>query len=163
MFSDAFINTIGVDYKTKDLEIEGGTVTLQVWDLAGDFGHITSSFYRGAAGVFVLFDVGNKQSFENIQEWITAVQRFASEKVVTFLIGARCDVKREVTTEMATEFANKEGVQYFETSAKEATNVSEAFSAMAKQIYQVKKLGEAEVPKTNSKPKHKHKKKCPVQ
>ena len=108
------------------------------WDTAGQerFRTITSSYYRGAHGIIVVFDVTDLESFNNVKQWLHEIDRYASENVNKLLVGNKCDLtsKRAVTTEQAKEFADSLGIEYLETSAKNATNVERAFTTMAAQI-----------------------------
>uniref|UniRef100_A0A7S4IMH1 Uncharacterized protein n=1 Tax=Vannella robusta TaxID=1487602 RepID=A0A7S4IMH1_9EUKA len=149
-YSDVFISTIGVDYKSKNIQVDGSDVKLQIWDPSKDsqFNHVTSSFYRGAAGIFLMFDVGNAESFQNISEWLSAVKRFGSCNVTTFIVGAKCDKEeRVVSIEQAKELADSEGLTYIETSAKEDLNVEEAFNKIASSIAEIKAKEEILNPK----------------
>eukprot|EP01121_Diplochlamys_sp_Union-15-3_P015267 TRINITY_DN5011_c0_g3_i2.p1 TRINITY_DN5011_c0_g3~~TRINITY_DN5011_c0_g3_i2.p1 ORF type:complete len:209 (-),score=47.53 TRINITY_DN5011_c0_g3_i2:45-671(-) len=136
-FTESFISTIGVDFKLRTIEIEGLKVKLQLWDTAGQerFRTITSSYYRGAQGVIVVFDVTKKDTFNNVVKWLQELERYASEDVKKLLVGNKIDLTpREVTPEEAKELAQKLGLDYVETSAKTSSNVEEAFSRLAKMI-----------------------------
>jgi len=137
-FSDSFIATIGVDFKIKTMDINGAQVKLQIWDTAGQerFRTITSSYYRGAHGIIVVYDVTNPDSFGNVRKWLQEINRYASENVQKILVGNKCDLvsERKVSYEDAKELADELGVMFLETSAKNSTNVNVAFEQMAKKI-----------------------------
>lgn len=137
-YTESYISTIGVDFKIRTIELDGKTIKLQIWDTAGQerFRTITSSYYRGAHGIIVVFDVTDLESFNNVKQWLHEIDRYASENVNKLLVGNKCDLtsKRAVTTEQAKEFADSLGIEYLETSAKNATNVEKAFTTMAAQI-----------------------------
>jgi len=134
-FTENFISTIGVDFKIKTLNMEGKKIKLQIWDTAGQerFQTITTSYYRGAHGIVIVFDVTNQASFENVKKWLDDVERHASQNIVKLLIGNKCDLeqKRVVDFHTAKALADRLNMPYLETSAKFATNVNDAFEKLA--------------------------------
>ena len=137
-FSDTYISTIGVDFKIQTLVLGDKSVKLQIWDTAGQerFRTITASYYRGAHGIIVVFDVTNQASFDNISKWFDEIDRYAGEQVDRIIVANKCDLedKRVVSREDAAKFANQMGVTYLEVSAKNSKNVSEAFVNLAEEI-----------------------------
>jgi len=137
-YTESYISTIGVDFKIRTVELDGKTIKLQIWDTAGQerFRTITSSYYRGAHGIIIVYDITDVESFNNVRQWLFEIDRFASEHVNKLLVGNKSDLvnKRVVTKETATEFAEGLGIPFLETSAKNSTNVEEAFLTMAAQI-----------------------------
>jgi Ras-related protein Rab-1A len=148
VFTESFISTIGVDFKIKTMEIGGKVVKMQIWDTAGQerFRTITSSYYRGAQGIMVVYDVTDRESFNNVGMWFKEVERYAGENVSRMLVGNKIDLAtyRAVTTEEGAAFADALSgqavsgqavkVPFMETSAKKNTNVEEAFVRMATEI-----------------------------
>ncbi len=120
------------------MELEGKTVKLQIWDTAGQerFRTITSSYYRGAHGIIVVYDVTDKQSFDNVKQWLNEIDRYANENVNKLLVGNKSDLteKKVVDYQTAKAFADEIGIPFLETSAKNATNVEQAFMTMAAEI-----------------------------
>ena len=120
------------------MDVENKVIKLQIWDTAGQekFRTITSSYYRGAHGVIVVYDVTNRESFNNIKNWMGEITRYASENVNRLLIGNKCDIdsKKAVTTEEGKELADSLGIPFMETSAKTSTNVEQSFLRMASEI-----------------------------
>ncbi|KAJ1916582.1 Ras- protein Rab-1A [Mycoemilia scoparia] len=137
-YTDSYISTIGVDFKIRTIELDSKMVKLQIWDTAGQerFRTITSSYYRGAHGIIVVYDVTDKESFNNVKSWLQEIDKYAAEGVHKYLVGNKSDLqdKRQVTTEEAKEFADSLGISFIETSAKESENVDEAFVSLARQI-----------------------------
>ncbi|XWS32440.1 hypothetical protein CRYUN_Cryun23aG0159300 [Craigia yunnanensis] len=108
------------------------------WDTAGQerFRTITSSYYRGAHGIIIVYDVTDQESFNNVKQWLNEVDRYASDNVNKVLVGNKCDLtaNKVVSYETAKAFADEVGIPFMETSAKDATNVEQAFMAMAASI-----------------------------
>lgn len=137
-YTESYISTIGVDFKIRTIELEGKTIKLQIWDTAGQerFRTITSSYYRGAHGIIVVYDVTDTESFENVRNWLQEIERYANENVNKLLVGNKCDLtsKKIVDYTTAKEYADHLGIPFLETSAKNATNVEQAFMTMAAEI-----------------------------
>ncbi|KAJ1548844.1 GTP-binding protein of the rab [Cladochytrium tenue] len=137
-YTESYISTIGVDFKIRTIELEGKTVKLQIWDTAGQerFRTITSSYYRGAHGIIVVYDVTDQETFNNVKQWLQEIDRYAVEGVNKLLVGNKSDLtsKKVVEFSVAKEFADQLQVPFLETSAKNSSNVEQAFLTMAKQI-----------------------------
>mmetsp|Transcript_39858 Transcript_39858/g.100460 ORF Transcript_39858/g.100460 Transcript_39858/m.100460 type:complete len:203 (-) Transcript_39858:113-721(-) len=133
--------TIGVEFGTRTVNIDGNRVKLQIWDTAGQekFRSITRSYYRGAAGALLVYDITRRETFEHLTSWLEDCRQYSNEHIVIMLIGNKSDKEaaREVTAEEGMEFAEKHGLTFMETSAKTADNVDAAFLSSAEKIYQV--------------------------
>ncbi|CAL9763423.1 unnamed protein product [Musa acuminata subsp. burmannicoides] len=137
-YVDSYISTIGVDFKIRTVELDGKTIKLQIWDTAGQerFRTITSSYYRGAHGIIIVYDITEMESFNNIKQWLSEIDRYASDSVCKLLVGNKCDLveDRVVETEKAKAFADSLGIPFIETSAKDSINVEKAFLTMCTEI-----------------------------
>mmetsp|Transcript_14891 Transcript_14891/g.20805 ORF Transcript_14891/g.20805 Transcript_14891/m.20805 type:complete len:204 (+) Transcript_14891:96-707(+) len=137
-YTESYISTIGVDFKIRTIELNGKTIKLQIWDTAGQerFRTITSSYYRGAHGIIVVYDITDQVSFNNVKQWLQEIDRYACENVNKLLVGNKSDLasKRAVDYNTAKEFADSLGIPFLETSAKNSTNVEQAFLTMAGEI-----------------------------
>jgi len=161
-YTESYISTIGVDFKIRTIELDGKTIKLQIWDTAGQerFRTITSSYYRGAHGIIVVYDVTDQESFNNVKQWLQEIDRYACENVNKLLVGNKCDLtnKKVVDYTSAKEYADQLGIPFLETSAKNATNVEQAFMIMAAEIKNrvgppaAAQAGPAGVKISNSKP-----------
>ena len=136
VWSDTFVPTIGVDFKVKTIEIGGKKVKLQIWDTAGQerFRTVVSTYFRGAHGIFLIYDITNRDSFKNLENWLIEIEKNASENVLKILIGNKNDLEdeRDISPDEGKSFANRNGMQFIETSAKMNTNVNEAFETLGK-------------------------------
>jgi len=137
-WTETHISTIGVDFKIKTLEIDGKTVKLQIWDTAGQerFRTITSSYYRGAQGIILVYDCTDRESFNNVKQWMGEIDRYACENVNKLLVANKCDLvdQRQVDTQAGKEFADGYEIPFIETSAKTSYNVDKCFIQMATSI-----------------------------
>ncbi|CAD2222071.1 hypothetical protein AGDE_03322 [Angomonas deanei] len=137
-YTESYISTIGVDFKIRTLNLDGKVIKLQIWDTAGQerFRTITSSYYRGAHGIIIVYDTTDMESFNNVKTWLNEIEKYASENVNKLLVGNKSDLvtKKVVDTQVAKDFADSLGIPFLETSAKNATNVEEAFIRMASAI-----------------------------
>ena len=136
VWSDTFVPTIGVDFKVKTIDIGGKKVKLQIWDTAGQerFRTVVSTYFRGAHGIFLIYDITNRDSFKNLENWLIEIEKNASENVLKILIGNKNDLEdeRDISPDEGKAFANRNGMQFIETSAKMNTNVNEAFETLGK-------------------------------
>ncbi|PON75096.1 Small GTP-binding domain containing protein [Parasponia andersonii] len=150
--------TIGVEFQTQVVDIDGKEVKAQIWDTAGQerFRAVTSAYYRGAVGALVVYDISRRTTFESVKRWL---DELSSEFViVTFidvihfnsifmvhcdtamarmLVGNKCDLEniRDVSVDEGKSFAEEEGLFFMETSALESTNVQTAFEMVIRDIY----------------------------
>ena len=140
-FRTKHISTIGVDFKIVNVKIGETTVKLQIWDTAGQdrFRTISSTYYRGAHGAIVVYDVTSSQSFYNVEHWINDMNAY-NQNVYKILVGNKDDdpngtsVSKIIETKEAQTLAKQLNVNSFETSAKENINVKEVFEDMAHEL-----------------------------
>ncbi|KAI8833480.1 ras family-domain-containing protein [Chytriomyces cf. hyalinus JEL632] len=141
-FTNQYKATIGADFLTKDVEIDGKNVTTQIWDTAGQerFQSLGVAFYRGADCCVLVFDVNNSKSFDQLDSWRDEFLLQASprdpDNFPFVVLGNKVDLeesRRQVSQKRALAWCQQKGkIPYFETSAKEAINVDMAFQTMAK-------------------------------
>ncbi|KAE9622128.1 hypothetical protein Lal_00032691 [Lupinus albus] len=131
--------TIGVEFQTQIVEIEGKEVKAQIWDTAGQerFRAVTSAYYRGALGALVVYDISRKGTFDGIKRWIQELDTQNDSSLARMLVGNKCDLEniREVSTEEGKTLAEEEGMFFMETSALDSTNVQRAFEIVIREIY----------------------------
>ena len=121
-FSPTTQSTLTMEYIRKTIKINNKKIMLQIWDTSGqeNLFSLTSSYYRNSCGVILVYDITNKSSFENLQNWIEKIQNRASEKIRIVLVGNKIDLEnqREVSFLEGQRFAKKNGFLFFEVSAK---------------------------------------------
>ena len=139
--------TIGIDFKTKTLNINDQEIKLKIWDTAGQerFRNITNQYYKGADGIVLVFDVTDEASFEKIKDWMDQIlSNTNKDEICLVLLGNKCDVEaatRSIKPEQGKELANELNINYFETSALSGYNIKEAFETLTIDIMKKKKIG----------------------
>eukprot|EP00816_Leptocylindrus_hargravesii_P005155 CAMPEP_0196812076 /NCGR_PEP_ID=MMETSP1362-20130617/20219_1 /TAXON_ID=163516 /ORGANISM="Leptocylindrus danicus, Strain CCMP1856" /LENGTH=217 /DNA_ID=CAMNT_0042187493 /DNA_START=71 /DNA_END=724 /DNA_ORIENTATION=- len=138
-FDDHIQSTIGVDFKVKHMEVDDKRIKMTVWDTAGQerFRTLTSSYYRGAQGVVMVYDVTRRDSFENLAQWLREVQLYTpnnGEGVVKLLVGNKIDLDRKVPREEAEAWARANGMLFLEASAKTKLGIRQCFMEVVQKI-----------------------------
>ena len=137
-FQDAYLSTIGFDFKFKMVTLKNGKqVKVQLWDTAGQerFRTIAKSYYKGAHGIILIYDVSNPKTYDNIKKWLAQIKEEASSKVCIILVANKIDhEERVVTEEQGEKLAKSFNLKIFESSAKENINVTEAFQEVIENI-----------------------------
>lgn len=149
-FSQSFVSTIGIDFKVKTTTIDGQPVRMQIWDTAGQerFRTITTSYFRGAHGILLAFDLTERRTFQSVENWVRQItdhlktqggegdekQEDGGEDVALILVGTKSDMveKLQVTEVEGQALAAKHQMRFFATSAKFNSNVKESFDALAR-------------------------------
>jgi small GTP-binding protein len=137
-FSLATQSTVGVEFGSKILKKNGKAIKLQIWDTAGQerYKSITSAYYKGSKGAFVVYDITRKTTYDNIDKWIGELKTNGSEDVLIMLVGNKSDLedKREVITEEVEKKAQEQKLAFCETSALNGKNVEYAFENLINEI-----------------------------
>ena len=125
------MSSIGVDFKTKQIELDDHSIKMQIWDTAGHekFRTITTSYYKSAQAIIILYDITQKSSFDHIRNWITEIDKFGKQGVLKVIVGNKLDLEnnRKISKEDAENLALKYGLKLWEVSAKDNTNIEEMF------------------------------------
>ena len=137
--------TIGIDFKTKTLNINNQEIKLKIWDTAGQerFRNITTQYYKGADGIVLVYDVTDEASFDKIKDWMDQIlSNTNKDEICLILLGNKCDIeKRSISYEQGKTLANELKVNFFETSAQTGQNIKEAFETLTADIMKKKKIG----------------------
>ncbi|KAK9278516.1 hypothetical protein L1049_028083 [Liquidambar formosana] len=133
--------TIGVEFAYRSIKIGDKVIKAQIWDTAGQerFRAITSSYYRGALGALLVYDITRRSTFSNLKKWLHELREYGKSDMVIVLVGNKSDLghSREVSEEEGQKLAETEGLCFMETSALESLNVEEAFLHMITKIHEI--------------------------
>lgn len=136
--------TIGVDFRVHKMEVNGRKVKLSIWDTAGQerFRTITSSYYRGAQGIILVYDVANRETFEALPKWFSEIDTYVSITVPKIIVGNKVDKEnsRQVSTNEGSTFASRQNALFVEASAKTAVGVREVFEELVARILETPEL-----------------------
>jgi len=134
-------STIGVEFATRSINVDGKTVKAQIWDTAGQerYRAITSAYYRGAVGALLVYDISKHATYVNVTRWLKELRDHADANIVIMLVGNKSDLKhlRAVPTDEAKAFSTENGLSFIETSALDASNVESAFQTILTDIYRI--------------------------
>ena len=140
VFSLDYLTTLGVDYKHKKIKLKNGKdVRLRIFDTAGQerFKSVSASFVKKADGVILIYDIGEKESFEAVENWIKSIREIGKDKLPIILVGNKCDLsddKRQVSLKEGQDKANEFNIPFYETSCKEGINIKEVFEKLIDDI-----------------------------
>lgn len=144
-FDETFVPTVGLEFGSKIVEVDGVRVKLQIWDTAGQerFNAITRAYFRSSAGVFLVYDISNRDSFTRVAKWTNDAVQLSPQSSIKVLIGNKSDLEsqRAVSTVEAQEFADQHSLKFFETSALSGDKIEECFIKATYDIHQQIKSG----------------------
>ncbi len=172
-FPTIYVATIGVEYKVKKITINGVDINLHIWDTAGQerFRSITKSFMQNADGIIYVYDITQRESFNNLKTWIRESDQ-ATQGFKKIIVGNKIDLEnnRKIGKDVVQKFCEENNIKGVEMSAKEGKNIGECFEYLARDIIGVKTKDELLKKYTEEarekgisikeKKKKKHKKKC---
>ena len=138
-FKEVTKSTVGVEFGSKKLNVNGTNIKLQIWDTAGQerYRSITSAYYKGSKGCFIVYDITSTQTYDNIQKWYEEIKKTSGKGISIILVGNKCDLEneRKVTVEMGQDKAKNLNCPFFETSALNKTCIDEVFQTISEDIY----------------------------
>lgn len=151
-------STIGVEFATRSITVEGKVIKAQIWDTAGQerYRAITSAYYRGAVGALLVYDIAKRPTYESVERWLRELREHADQSIVCTLVGNKSDLKhlRAVSADEARAYAERSQMHFIETSALDNTNVETAFTNILSDIYKQtlqkqKTMAPAAIPNAN--------------
>ena len=138
IYHSRYISTIGVDFKIKTIELDGKIVKLQLWDTAGQekFKTITSSYYRGAHGFIVVYDITNFNSFLSVKNWIQEIHYYSNDKAKIIILGNKNELEnqRQVSIFDTNELSNELKIPIFEVSARNNFDINRSINSLVQEI-----------------------------
>lgn len=134
-FSQQMMGTTGIDMRVKKMFIRNQWVQIQIWDTAGQerFHSISRTYYRGAHGIILTYDVVDRTSFTNLPNWLEDIQSY-TKNVFILLVGNKIDLPGVVSESEGRTVANNNGIPFILTSAKNDQNVQDAFTKLIETI-----------------------------
>jgi len=137
-FEKSTLSTIGVDFETKKVVVDGTEILLNIWDFAGEkkFRLLFPSYVSGASGALMLYDISNKDSLNDLYDWINVISSVPNSPKTKILIEAKVDLQRNIKREEALKLFEKYKFQgkILSTSAKTGENVEKAFEMLGREI-----------------------------
>ena len=134
----AYLSTIGIDFQVKDLVLNNKTIKVELWDTAGQerYRNLSKNYFQSSDGFIIVYDISNTESFDKLDYWIEQIKTNAQEYVKMILFGNKSDIieERKVSKEEGEQYAKNNKIKFFEVSAKEGTNVNQAFEYLIKDI-----------------------------
>lgn len=144
VFIEEYQTTIGLNYKVKQMQLHNKqTIKVQIWDTSGQerFLSLTKNFLKGSNGVVIVYDITEKKTFEDLEQWIESIkENIDIDTLPIVLVGNKLDLEsqRQVSKEQAEQFAKNEKFKYFETSSKNNIGIEETFQYLAEEMYRIK-------------------------
>jgi small GTP-binding protein len=145
-YSENTQSTVGVEFKSFHLTIDGEELRLQIWDTAGQerFRSVSKAYFRNAVGAALVFALDDLASFNNLDQWLSDLLQSATPNAAIILVGNKADLEaeRQISSSQANEYATRHKLDYIETSAKEDTGIRDTFVRLAKRIAEKRASGE---------------------
>jgi small GTP-binding protein len=135
-FNQTGTSTVGVDFKTKSVTLDGIPYKIQIWDTAGQerFRNIVENYYRRAQGIILVYDVTNADTFQSLNEWFSSIDKYANPNTPVIICGNKTDLPAVIPLDDAESLAQSKGTSIFLTSAANGEGISEAFQAIAQTV-----------------------------
>ena len=165
IFSTSYISTLGIDFESKNINIDNKTINLQIWDTAGQekYKVLSKNYYNNSNAFIIVYDITNLESFESVMNWIEQIKENAPENVKSILLGNKSDLeeKRKISEEEGKNLAKKININFYETSAQNGANIEKAIDNLVKDVINDENFIKENTPKLDrNKFKTEKKKKC---
>ena len=138
IFSTSYISTLGIDFESKNINIDNKTINLQIWDTAGQekYKVLSKNYYNNSNAFIIVYDITNLESFESVMNWIDQIKENAPENVKSILLGNKSDLeeKRKISEEEGKNLAKKININFYETSAQNGANIEKAIDKLVKDV-----------------------------
>jgi len=138
IFSTSYISTLGIDFESKNINIDNKTINLQIWDTAGQekYKVLSKNYYNNSNAFIIVYDITNLESFESVMNWIDQIKENAPENVKSILLGNKSDLeeKRIISEEEGKNLAKKININFYETSAQNGANIEKAIDNLVKDV-----------------------------
>ena len=138
IFSTSYISTLGIDFESKNINIDNKTINLQIWDTAGQekYKVLSKNYYNNSNAFIIVYDITNLESFESVMNWIEQIKENAPENVKSILLGNKSDLeeKRKISEEEGKNLAKKININFYETSAQNGANIEKAIDNLVKDV-----------------------------
>ena len=132
-------STVGVEFGSKKVSVNGVNIKLQIWDTAGQerYRAITSAYYKGSKGCLIVYDITSEKSFEDVEKWYEEINKTAGKDICVVLVGNKCDLEseRKISVEMGENKAKNLGFAFFETSALSNIQIGKVFEVITEEIF----------------------------
>ena len=139
-FTLYYTATLGIDFKQKKIKLKDGRdVRLRIFDTAGQerYKSVSASFIKKADGVILIYDIGDLESFEAVENWIKSIREIGKDNLPIILVGNKCDLpddKRMISLKEGQDKADEFNIPFYETSCKEGINIKEVFEKLIDDI-----------------------------
>ena len=138
IFSTSYISTLGIDFESKNINIDNKIINLQIWDTAGQekYKVLSKNYYNNSNAFIIVYDITNLESFESVMNWIDQIKENAPENVKSILLGNKSDLeeKRKISEEEGKNLAKKININFYETSAQNGANIEKAIDNLVKDV-----------------------------
>ena len=145
-FNNNYMTTSGIDLKTANLEIKNKNIRIQIWDTAGQekYKAITKNLFLKVMGAIIIFDITNEKSFNNLKNWVQMIKEECGPHMTIIIVGNKNDLneQRKINEEEVIAYANKQKLDYIETSCKTGENVKKAVTILCEKILETKEINE---------------------